>query len=69
VVLKDLLSKCTDSDLNVVSCLNDVNTIVHIIVPLLFDGYREPVLNEVHHKIGGVTIRSQNSKVINYVQE
>ncbi len=58
-----------DGNFDVVSCLVDVDTIIHIKVALAFDRYRKFVVDHVQKYISSFGIGGGNSKVVDLTHE
>jgi hypothetical protein len=66
---KDFLGEQFDVYLDVVSCLKDIDTVVHVEVTLTFDRLRKFFIDEVHEDVGGGGIGSSNGKVVNLAEK
>ncbi len=66
---KTLLMKVFDVDSDVMSGLEDVNTIVHLQVSLTFDQDQEFVVDKVHDNVYSVQVGCGNSKIIHLLHQ
>ena len=68
-MFKKLVDKQMDGDFDVVSCLEDVNPVIHVKVALTFHRNLKFVLNHVEEDVHGFSIWSSNSKVVDLTFE
>ena len=61
---KDLVDVGLEVEFDVVTCLNDVDAIIHVQISLSLDRDFETIVDHIHKDIGGVGIGSGDGKVV-----
>ncbi len=69
VFFEYLVDERGDGNFDVVSCLVDIDTIIHIEVALAFDRYHNFVVDHVQKYISSFGVRGGNSKVVDLTHE
>jgi hypothetical protein len=69
MVFKYLIDEQTDGDFDVVSCLEDINPIIHVKVALMFHRNLKFVVDHVEEDVHGFSIWNSNSKVVHLMFE
>ena len=66
---KDLVHKCLNVEFDVLPGLDYIDTIVEVQVALSLDGFRQPLIDEIHEHVGRLFIGGSYCKVIDLSEE